>query len=75
MSLYKRGNTWWVDVTTASGQRVRESTETSNRKAAQEYHDKLKAETWRVDRLGERPGGRGMKQPGGFWTSPKARPA
>jgi integrase len=55
MSLYKRGNTWWVDVTTASGQRFRESTGTSNRKAAQEYHDKLKADAWRVEKLGDRP--------------------
>lgn len=55
MSLYKRGSTWWVDVTTASGQRVRCSTGASDKKAAKEYHDKLKAETWRVDKLGARP--------------------
>ncbi|MGH8737565.1 MAG: hypothetical protein ACREVC_09435 [Burkholderiales bacterium] len=55
MSLYKRGNTWWVDVTTTGGERVRCSAETSERKAAQEYHDKLKAEAWRVGKLGDRP--------------------
>jgi integrase len=55
MSLYKRGNTWWIDVTTASGQRIRESAETPDRKAAKEYHDRRKAEAWRTDKLGERP--------------------
>lgn len=54
MSLRKRGSTWWVDITTASGQRIRESTGTSNRKAAQEYHDRLKAQAWREVKLGER---------------------
>lgn len=54
MSLRKRGSTWWLDVTTPGGQRIRESTGTSNRKAAQEYHDKLKAQAWREQKLGER---------------------
>lgn len=55
MSLYKRGSTWWVDVTTASGERIRCSAETTSRTAAKEYHDKLKAQAWRVGKLGERP--------------------
>jgi integrase len=54
MSLYKRGNTWWVDITPPSGPRVRESAGTSNRKAAQEYHDRLKAQAWREEKLSER---------------------
>jgi integrase len=56
MSLFKRkrGSTWWVDVTTAGGERVRCSAKTSDRKAAQEYHDRLKADAWRVSKLGER---------------------
>lgn len=54
MSLYKRGSTWWVDVTTASGERVRCSAGTSNRSAAREFHDKLTADAWRVEKLGER---------------------
>ena len=55
MSLRRRGNTWWVDITTPSGQRIRESAETPDRKAAQEYHDKLKAEGWRRHKLGDKP--------------------
>ncbi len=55
MSLYKRGNTWCIDFTPESGKRVRRSTNTSNKKEAQNLHDKLKSESWRVTHLGERP--------------------
>ena len=55
MSLYKRGDIWWVHITTAKGRRIRRSTGIRARKAAQEYHDRLKAEQWRTERLGERP--------------------
>lgn len=46
---------WWVDITAPGGERVRRTTGTRNRKDAQEYHDKLKAELWRVHQLGETP--------------------
>lgn len=55
MSLYKRGNTWWVCYTTPSGERVRRSAQTADKKSAQHYHDLLKAESWRVEKLGEKP--------------------
>ncbi len=55
MSLYRRGDTWWVRFTTPSGQRIRRPTGAANRQAAQEYHDRLKAEFWRVEQIGERP--------------------
>src|SRR5579863_6429514 len=55
MSLYKRGDTWWVCFTSRRGKRIRRSAGTTDRKAAEEYHDRLKAETWRVEQLGERP--------------------
>jgi integrase len=55
MSLYKRGNTWWVCFTTPSGERLRRSTQTEDKAEAQHYHDELKAESWRVEQLGERP--------------------
>jgi len=55
MSLRKRGTTWWIDITTPSGQRIRESAETPVRKAAQEYHDRRKSDAWRTSKLGERP--------------------
>lgn len=55
MSLWKRNDVWYVDITTPSGERLRRSAGTTDRKAAQEYHDRLKAELWRVQKLGERP--------------------
>lgn len=55
MSLCKRGGIWWVDFFTPNGERVRRSTETANKAFAQEYHDRLKAEVWRIAKLGERP--------------------
>jgi integrase len=55
MSLYKRGNTWWVCFTTPSGERVRRSTKTTDKKSAQHLHDELKAKSWRIEKLGERP--------------------
>lgn len=54
MSLYRVGDVWYIDIASKRG-RIRESAKTSDRKAAQEYHDRVKAETWRQDRLGERP--------------------
>lgn len=41
MSLYQRGETWWLDVT-VNGQRIRESTYTSDKRKAQEIHDSVK---------------------------------
>lgn len=57
MSLVKRGDSkfWWVVFTAPSGKRVRRSTGTANKKAAQEFCDRLKAEYWRQDKLGEDP--------------------
>ena len=45
---------WWIDITTPSGERIRRSTKTRNKAEAQEYHDRLKAELWRLHMLGER---------------------
>jgi integrase len=55
MSLVKRGNTWWVDFVSPEGERIRRSTGTEDKTLAQEYHDRLKVELWRIARLGERP--------------------
>ena len=55
MALFKRETTWWIDFTTPSGRRVRCSARTQERKTAQELHDKLKAESWRIEQLGEKP--------------------
>ena len=55
MPLYKRGNTWWIRFTTPAGELVRRSTGTADKAKAQELHDKLKAESWRIQSLGEKP--------------------
>lgn len=57
MALYKRQDSrqWWVRFTTPDGREVRCSAGTDNKKLAQEYEDKLKAERWRISRLGEKP--------------------
>lgn len=55
MSLRKRGGTWWVDFIAPNGERIRRSTETENKRQAQELHDKLKSDVWRLQKLGERP--------------------
>ena len=55
MSLCKRGKTWWISFTTPSGERVRCSAATEDKTQAQEFHDKLKAESWRVVKLGDKP--------------------
>lgn len=55
MSIYKRGNVYWTRFTAPNGQRIYRSTGTEDKKLAQEFHDKLKAEIWRVSHLGEKP--------------------
>lgn len=55
MSLSKRGKTWWICFTTSSGERIRRSAATEDKAQAQELHDKLKAESWRIAKLGDRP--------------------
>ena len=55
MSLRKRGGIWWVDVTAPNGERIRQTTGTANKALAQEFHDRLKSELWRIAKLGEKP--------------------
>ena len=55
MSLRKRGSVWWIDLVTPNGERIRQSTGTGQKASALEFHDKLKAEVWRIAKLGERP--------------------
>lgn len=55
MSIRQRGDTWWIDIRTPGGERIRRSAETTDRRAAQEYHDRLKAELWRQNKLGTQP--------------------
>lgn len=55
MPIRKRGDVYWIDIRLPGGERLRRSAGTSDRKEAQEYHDKVKAEAWRVTKLGEKP--------------------
>ena len=55
MSIYKRGGVWWMRFTTPDGRELRESTQTADRRQAQEYHDRKRAEAWRIEKLGEAP--------------------
>src|SRR6266581_4198140 len=56
MRLFRRSeaDAWWCDFW-HQGRRIRKSTGTIDRREAQEYADRLKAELWRHARLGERP--------------------
>lgn len=54
MSLFKRGDTYWVDIR-HKGRRIRKSTGTIDAVKAQEFHDQVKADLWRVEKLGDRP--------------------
>jgi integrase len=57
MSLFKRRDSpyWWVKLTPRSGPPVQRSSGTTDKVAAQEYHDKLKAALWDQERLGIKP--------------------
>lgn len=57
MSLYKRKDSpsWWVDFTAPDGKRIQQTTGTSDKVKAQEFHDRLKAELWDQKRLGVKP--------------------
>ena len=39
MSLYKRGSVYWIEVRQPDGTRIRETTGTSDKQTAQQYHD------------------------------------
>jgi integrase len=55
MALTKRGSVWWIDFVSPNGERIRESAATGDRSQAQELHDQLRSDAWRVHRLGDRP--------------------
>ena len=55
MAIKKRNGIWHIDFFTPNGERVRRTAGTENKQQAQELHDKLKAEAWRVVQLGDKP--------------------
>lgn len=56
MSLFKRKDSpyWWVKFT-IHGRKVQTSSGTEDRKLAQEFHDRLKADCWKQVHLGHKP--------------------
>jgi integrase len=56
MSLFKRQDSpnWWVKLG-HNGRRIQQSTGTTDKAKAREYHDKLKASLWDQERLGIKP--------------------
>jgi len=55
MSLHRRGGLWWIDVGAPNGERIRRTTGIANKALAQEFHDTIKVELWRIDKLGAKP--------------------
>lgn len=56
MSLFKQPDSenWWIDIR-HNGQRIRRTTGSADKTAAQEYHDRIKASLWREARLDQKP--------------------
>lgn len=54
MSIFKRNGVYYASISTQSGGRIKQSLGTKDETEAKELHDKLKHESWRVSRLGER---------------------
>ena len=44
---------WWIDIRAPGFARIRRSAGTTDKQAAQEYHDRLKSDLWRSAKLGE----------------------
>ncbi|WP_254366142.1 tyrosine-type recombinase/integrase [Providencia rettgeri] len=53
--MKQRNGIWHCDFVSPNGKRIRRSLETSDKRQAQELHDQLKAEAWRVEKLGDYP--------------------
>ena len=71
MALFNRAGTYYVKLTGPDGTLIRRSTGTSDRKKAQEYHDRLKAEFWDLAYLNRKPK-RSWDEAALRWLSEKA---
>ena len=74
MSLYRVGRVWYADIQIDGRPRFRRSTGTSDKKAAQEWHDRKRAELWRESKLGD-PVPRRFREAMTSWLSEKPRDA
>ena len=56
MAIYKqeKSGNWYIDFIDPNGKRVRQSAGTENKQQAQELHDRLKFEAWRVKNVGDK---------------------
>jgi integrase len=71
VSLYQVGETWYAYIT-HGGQRIRRSAGTADKKAAQRFHDELRAELWNA---GRRPCGRTWQDACVAWLTAAPRSA
>jgi integrase len=55
MSIYKRGEYYWIKFYAPDGRAIQRSAGTKNKQEAQELHDKLKHEAWQTKNLGVKP--------------------
>ena len=55
MSIYKRKETWWIQFTAPDGSRIQQTAGTKIKYEAQQLHDQLKAEAWRIKNVGDKP--------------------
>lgn len=57
MGIYRRAGSryWWSRITLPGREAMQESTRTTDERAAQEWHDRRRAELWRQTEFGERP--------------------
>jgi len=67
MSLYKRGEVWWIAIRHRGG-RIRRSARTADRENAQRQHDELKARLWQ-----QKHSGRTLADALLAWTKAKPR--
>lgn len=71
MSLYQVGETWYAYIT-HNGERIRRSAGTADKKAAQRFHDELKASLWAES---ARPSGRTWQDACVAWLTAAPRSA
>lgn len=68
MSIYRRGEVWWLYIKIKGHPRVRQSCETSDRERAQAVHDQVRAELRRL-----RPDGRSVHDVLDAWKAASPR--
>ena len=71
MALWKRAGIYYVKLTAPDGTLVRRSLGTTDRKKAQEAHDRLKVQLWELAHLKKKPK-RTWDGPGLRWLKVKA---